>query len=108
VQYVESIAIAVLQPGEQDSTPDGAYSVLIRNPTQNPSGKLIDTETMSATVESVDLERRVVGLLRSDGTRVAVPVSPEVKRLAEVRKGDTVQVRYTRSMALSVHKPESK
>lgn len=108
VEYVESIAVAVLQPGDKSESPDGAYSVMVRNPTQSPSGKLIDTETVSATVESVDLEKRIVELLKKDGSRVKVPVSPEVTRLAEVKKGDTVMVKYTRSVALSVHKPAPK
>jgi Cu/Ag efflux protein CusF len=105
VEYLESIAVSVQQPGDQSDTPDGAYSVLVRNPTQSPSGKLIDTETVSATVESVDLEKRVVELLRADGSKVKIAVSPDVQRLQEVKKGDTVAVKYTRSVALSVRKP---
>lgn len=104
VEYIEAIAIAVQQSGEP-SEPDGAYSVLVRNPTQSPSGKLVETETASATVESVDTEKRVVELLRADGSRVKVPVSQDVRRLNEIKKGDIIKVKLTRSMALSVHKP---
>jgi Cu/Ag efflux protein CusF len=108
VEYLESIAVAVLEPGDKPESPDGAYSVLVRNPTQHPSGKLIDTETASATVVSIDQEKRIVELLKADGSRVKVPVSPDVTRLAEVKQGDTVMVKYTRSVALSVHKPAPK
>lgn len=108
VEYVESIAVSVQQPGAASDSPDGAYSVLIRNPTQSPSGKLIDTETVSATVESVDVEKRVVELLRDDGSKVKVAVSPDVQRLQDVKKGDTIAVKYTRSVALSIHKPTPK
>jgi Cu/Ag efflux protein CusF len=108
VEYLESIGVAVQHPGDKDESADGAYSVLVRNPSHSPSGKLIDTETVSATVESVDVEKRVVELLRADGSRVKIQVSPEVQRLNEVKKGDTVTVKYTRSVALSVHKPTPK
>jgi hypothetical protein len=63
---------------------------------------------VSATVESVDVEKRVVELLRADGSRVKVAVSPDVQRLDEVKRGDVVSVKYTRSVALSVHKPAPK
>ena len=105
VEYLESLAVEVQQPGEKSSTPDGAYSVLVRNPTQSPSGKLIETETVSATVESVDTEKRIVELRRADGSKVKVAVSPDVRRLDEVHKGDIISMKVTRSVALSVHKP---
>lgn len=108
VEYVESIAVSVQQPGAQSDVPDGAYSVMVRNPTQSPSGKLIDTETVSATVQSVDVEKRVVELLRADGSTIKIAVSPDVQRLQDVKKGDTVAVKYTRSVALSIHKPTPK
>jgi Cu/Ag efflux protein CusF len=108
VEYVESIAVSVEEPGAKSETPDGAYSVLVRNPTQSPSGKLIDTETVSATVQSVDVEKRIVELLRPDGISVKIAVSPDVQRLQDVKKGDTVAVKYTRSVALSIHKPAPK
>jgi hypothetical protein len=108
VEYVESIAVAVQQPGAPAESVDSAYSVLVRNPTQSPSGRLIDTATVSATVESVDLDKRIVELRRADGSVVRIPVSPEVRRLAEVKKGDTVAVQYTRQVALSIRKPESR
>lgn len=105
VEYLESIAVSVHKPDEKVDPGDSAYSVLVRNPTQSPSGKIIETETITATVDMIDVDKRVAELVDTDGNRVKVAIAPEVQRLDQVKKGDLVVVKYTRSVALSVHKP---
>lgn len=107
IEYLESIAISVHAPTDKVDAAAGAASVLVRNPTASPSGKLVETEQTTATVASIDKEKRVVELVRDDGSHVHVAVAPEV-RLDEVAKGDLVVVRKTRALALSIRKPETK
>jgi hypothetical protein len=107
IEYLESIAVSVHAPTDKVDATEGASSVLVRNPTASPSGKLVETEQTTATVASVDAAKRVVELVRDDGSHAHVAVAPEV-RLDEVRKGDLVVVRKTRALALKIRKPEAK
>lgn len=58
-----------------------------------------------ATVEAVDQKARKVTLLGFDGTRETLTVGPEVKNLAQVRKGDEVVVTYYMAAAFEVLAP---
>jgi Cu/Ag efflux protein CusF len=61
-------------------------------------------ESISATVESIDIEKRLVGLKGERGRTATVEVSPDVRNLAQVRVGDKVVVRYYESLAAEVKK----
>jgi hypothetical protein len=106
VEYIESIAVSVQKPDSKMATVEGAQSVLVRGQTENPSGRQVDTETFTATVEAVDLENRTADLIGPNGRHVKVNVAPDVPNLDAVKKGDVVVVRHTRTMALSIRKPE--
>jgi hypothetical protein len=58
-----------------------------------------------ATVEKVDLKNRKVTLKLGDGSTETLPVSDQVKRLGEIKRGDTVVVSYLQSIAWEVRKP---
>jgi hypothetical protein len=60
-----------------------------------------DVETMSATVDAIDVEKRLVSLRGPEGTGT-YEVSPDVRNLAQVEVGDTLVVRYYRSMAAEI------
>jgi len=61
--------------------------------------------TRTATVEAVDLEKRVVTLKRTDGTVFDLAVGPEVRNLPQVKVGDEVVVKYYESLLVQVKKP---
>jgi hypothetical protein len=61
--------------------------------------------TITATVESVDLERREVTLKGPQGTKVTLEAGKSVKRLNEVKPGDTVQATYYQSVAAELRQP---
>jgi hypothetical protein len=56
-------------------------------------------EEVSATVQSIDVEKRLVTLRDKEGETVTVQVSPEVRNLAQVKAGDQVVVRYYEALA---------
>ena len=60
--------------------------------------------TAKGTVESVDAERRTVTVKFDGGYTEVVSVSPEVKRLDEVKAGARVNLRYYESVVLQLRK----
>jgi hypothetical protein len=64
----------------------------------------LDEQTVSAaaTVEGVDQKTRHVTLKRADGTKFEIAAGPEVRNLAQLKKGDRVRVEYRQSVAYEV------
>ena len=60
--------------------------------------------TMTATVQSVDLEKRTVTLKDSDGRVATYNVAPEVVNLPQVKPGDRVDVSRYEAVAIDVTK----
>ncbi len=61
--------------------------------------------TLTAEVTAIDLAKREVTLKGPQGNEVTVTVGDAVKRLDEVKVGDSVRVDYLVSMAAEVRKP---
>jgi hypothetical protein len=61
--------------------------------------------TITATVESVDLEKREVTLKGPRGNKVTLEADKSVKRLDEIKPGDTVQATYYQSVAAELREP---
>ncbi len=60
--------------------------------------------TMTATVQSVDIENRTVTLKDSDGRVATFNVAPEVVNLPQVKPGDRVDVSRYEAVAIDVTK----
>jgi hypothetical protein len=56
--------------------------------------KLEELEEVTATVEAVNLETRLVTLKGQDGETFTIEAGPEVRNLPQVQVGDTVVARY--------------
>jgi hypothetical protein len=73
------------------------------------AGRLVrggaEVKTATATVQSVDKEKRSVVLKDEQGKTMTVNVPEDVTSFDQVKKGDKVKVSYEESMAVSVHKP---
>lgn len=57
-----------------------------------------------AVVESIDQSTRMVTLRGEDGVLTTFKAGPEVKNLAQVKKGDIVTSEYVRALALELKK----
>jgi len=57
------------------------------------------TKEATATVESVNVDKRLITLLLADGEKFTVEVDPEVRNLAQVKVGDHVIARYYEALA---------
>ncbi len=63
-----------------------------------------NTETLSATVVSIDQQTRIVTLKADNGATETVQVAPDVRNLAQVKAGDKIVVRYYEGLAAQIRK----
>ena len=70
-----------------------------------PGFAAIDAVEVKASVVAIDYQTRDVTLKGPEGKVIKVKAGPEVKRLNEVKKGDTVVARLTRAISIEVSKP---
>ena len=74
---------------------------------QNTPGNVVsrDVVQMSAIVDAIDYDTRMVTLRDSDGKSVTFRVSEAARNLSQVKKGDRVDATYYRSVAVQLRKP---
>lgn len=77
---------------------------LAQTPAPKPVQK-IHTEVGTATIVAIDQATRSVTLRYQNGEEDTFTVGPEVKRFAELKKGDTIKATYTESVVMEVRKP---
>ena len=58
-----------------------------------------NTEEVSATVEAIDVQKRLLSLVGPDGEKITVEVAPQVRNLPQVKVGDRVVARYYKALA---------
>jgi hypothetical protein len=63
-----------------------------------------NTQEISATVDAIDVQKRLLTLRDKSGEKVTVEVSPEVRNLPQVKVGDQVVARYYESLAAELVK----
>jgi len=65
--------------------------------------------TATATVQSIDLEKRIVTLMDAEeGNTFDLKVGPQARNLAQIEVGDMVTVKYYESIAYRLLKPGEK
>ena len=74
---------------------------------RNQPGNVVseDVVTVSAVVEAIDHETRMVTLRDSDGEKVTFRVGEAARNLSQVQKGDLVDATYYQSVAVQLRKP---
>jgi hypothetical protein len=106
VQYRETLAASVRPAGEPAAPVEAAAASLRAAPGNKPAGAVGVGVGMRVKVESIDLQRGIVVFSKASGEVVAHRIrTPEGRAFVEgVKIGDTVQIEYTESVALSVEK----
>ena len=101
--FMETVELFVTGKGEPlaERTTDVARAPL----GSRPGFAAIDQVEVRASVVSIDYQTREVALKGPEGKVVKVKAGPEVKRLNEVKKGDSVVARLTRAISIVVSKP---
>ncbi len=104
VVYYESVALYIGKPGEKPEVSGGL--VAARAPKGDmPGGVAVETVDVSAVIEKIHEKNRKVVLKLPDGKKVKTKVDKSVKGFDTLKVGDSVHVRYTEAMAISVEKP---
>jgi hypothetical protein len=103
VDYVEAIAVRILQKGTEPSMVVDE-SVEAAKPGGKPGGASTHRVTLVAVIEAIDVGRSMVTLRGTEGRTVDVKVS-DPENLKKVKVGDSVQITYTQAMAVAVRKP---
>ena len=85
-------------------TPPAAPAVSAGFATTERGGMRQAEVVVQATVKSIDQRTRRVTLLLPDGTTETISVGPDVRNLAQVKRGDTVNVTYLQSVAFEIVK----
>jgi Cu/Ag efflux protein CusF len=71
---------------------------------QKPVSKA-EVQELTATIEAIDHDGRLITLKSKDGEEATVFAGPEVKRFNELKVGDTVTFRYYESLVSRIRKP---
>ena len=105
LRYLDSIALFVRKPGDPPAATEGA-AVAVAPKGQKPAAVMVETVEVTATVEAVDYEKRLLTLKGPEGNTRTIKVDPAVKRRKEVKKGDQIVARHTEGVAISVIAPK--
>jgi hypothetical protein len=108
VQYYESVGLDLRKGGGkgQPSASTGPDVVQVAPKGGKPAGVAASTSVITARVEAIDPQKRLVTLRGPKGNTVTVRAGDEVN-LARIKKGDQVEATYTQALAVAVDKPKA-
>ncbi|HEX5055475.1 MAG TPA: hypothetical protein VFX02_03155 [Gammaproteobacteria bacterium] len=103
VDYLESVAVAIVPPDQAEGAVRSGESFLVRNPqSQKPGATAVRTEVVTATVEKIDAAERIATLQGPDSGTLEISIAPDVPNVASIKRGDRVVVEKTRALALNI------
>jgi hypothetical protein len=104
VTYYQSIALFI---GKGDEKPEASSGTVAARSAKGdmPAGVVVETDDVSAQVTDINRDDRTVTLKLPDGEMVTKKVDPAVKAFDTLQVGDSVNVRYTEALAISVERP---
>ena len=104
VEFYESVAIYI---GEKGTQPDAKAEIVAGRSAkgEKPAGVIIETIDISATVKSINKFKRTIKLVMPNGQVVTRKVDKSIKAFDNLKKGDSVHVRLTEAVAISIEKP---
>jgi len=101
-KHLTALAVAVAAIGAPlYAQAQSAGAVVAKEP-----GKVAMAEAvrLSATVQAIDKDKRLVTLKRADGSTFAITAGPEVRNFDQIKVGDQVVARYVESLSLELKK----
>jgi hypothetical protein len=103
VDYLESVAVAVVPPDQAEGAVRTGENFLVRNPeSKKPGATAVHTEVVTATVQKIDVAGHTATLQMPDGGMVDISIAPDVPNINNVKPGDQVVVEQTRALALNI------
>jgi hypothetical protein len=103
-EYYESVAIYIGKPGTQ---PDVEAGTLVGRTAKGemPGAVIVEVVDVSATVKSINKSKRSLKLKLPGGNVVKTTVDKSIKEFDNLKKGDTIHVRFTEALVISIEKP---
>lgn len=104
LEYYEAIAIYVAAAGKP---PEADVAVIAASAPkgQKPAGEVIEVVDVSAVIQAIDRAKRTLTLKGPQGNVIPVKVDKSVKAFDQLKVGESIHVRYTEAVAISVSKP---
>jgi hypothetical protein len=104
-EFLETVELFVTDP---QGKPKAEKSNVVERAPKGDKPGIVEVETVevSAIVDSIDYKTRNVKLKGPEGKLFSVKAGPDVKRLDEVKKGDTVVARLTNAVSIRVSAPK--
>jgi hypothetical protein len=102
-QFITAAAVS-LRKAEDPPTTAESQTVELAPRGALPGAVIVDTRQITATVDNVDYQNRMVTLTGPRANTESFKVGDNVENLQKVKRGDQVVVRYTEAVALSVEK----
>ena len=101
VRYLQSVAVFMSKSGDAPSSEE-ATAVEFAEKGATPGGVIVDVRQIEARVDTVNYRDRTVVVSGPDGNQVKLSVDERVQDFDSVKAGDTVVVRYTEALAMTM------
>jgi len=75
---------------------------------EKPGGVVVEAVSVTATVDAIDKEKRMVTLKFADGRTRSLKLGPEARNFDQIAVGDQVKATYAESVAIGVRKSDEK
>jgi hypothetical protein len=105
-EYVDATAIFVRKAGAPPHVAEAA-AVEVAAKGQKPAGLVVETVELTARVENINYDLRLVTLRNPAGNARTIKVARRVENLRQVKVGDELVVRHTEALAITVLKAGS-
>jgi hypothetical protein len=104
VSYYQGTAATIVKGGKKVTDPAVSTFQQGNSPGMRPAGLVGASATVTVKIQDVNLPTNTVAFTKSDGTTHIIEVkSPEMRDFIKtLKRGDTVQVTFTDSVAVSV------
>ena len=104
VEYYDSVTVYIGEPG--DKIEESSSAAVVRAPKgAMPSGSVAEVKEGAATIEAIDKTERILSLRLPDGKKITTKVNSSVKGFDKLQAGDSVRVRISDSISISVESP---
>jgi hypothetical protein len=103
VEYYESVALYLGQHGQKPGATAGIAAARSAKG-EKPAVVAVETVDIAATVQEINREKRTVTLKGPHGKLLTIKVDKSVTGYDKLKKGDSIHVRHTEAVAISVEK----
>jgi hypothetical protein len=107
VRFLDSVAVVVAKKGEKPAASE-SQTVEVAAKGEKPGAVIVNTLDITAVVEKIDYDKRLISLKGPEGNVREFVVDKSVKKFKNIKKGDTVYLRFTEAVAIKVETPVKK